>query len=93
MGKLQGVKLFRSQVEFAELTTAPLTAANAGHLHALAVQLLHFSPEPRVVEKAIESAVLLGRDDVAVYYLQRYRAAYPKEHALWAELSVGHETP
>lgn len=93
MGKLQGVKLFRSQVEFAELTTAPLTAANAGHLHALAVQLLHFSPEPRVVEKAIESAVLLGRDDVAVYYLQRYRAAFPKEHALWAELSVGHETP
>ena len=93
MGKLQGINLFRNQVEFAELTTTPITAANAGHLHALAVQLLHFSPEPRVVEKAIESAVLLGRDDVAVYYLQRYRAAFPKEHALWAALSVGHETP
>ena len=88
IGKLQGISLFRNQVEFAELTTTPLNAANAAHLHTLAVQLLHFSPEPRVVEKAIESAVLLGRDDVAVYYLERYRAAFPKEHALWAKSAV-----
>lgn len=87
-GKLQGISLFRNQVEFAELTTTPLNAANAAHLHRLAVQLLHFSPEPRVVEKAIESAVLLGRDDVAVYYLERYRVAFPKEHALWVKSAV-----
>lgn len=93
MGKLRGITLFRNQVEFAELTTTPLTEANAGHLHALALQLLHFSPEPRVVEKAIESAVLLGRDDVAVYYLQRYKAAFPKEHALWSAPSTGDKAP
>ncbi len=85
LGKLRGVALFRNQVEFAELTTTPLTADNAAYLHAQALRLLHFSPEPRVLEKTIESAVMLGRDDVAVYYLQRYRAAFPKEHALWAK--------
>nr|WP_315488790.1 Wzy polymerase domain-containing protein [uncultured Rhodoferax sp.] len=93
MGKLRGISLFRNQVEFADLTTTPLTVVNAGHLHALAVQLLHFSPEPRVVEKAIESAVLLGRDDVAAYFLQRYRAAFPKEHAQWAAALPGDKAP
>jgi hypothetical protein len=37
-----------------------------------------------VVEKLIESAVLLGRDEEARFYLARYKAAYPQEHARWA---------
>jgi hypothetical protein len=73
--------LFRNQVQFAELTTTPVTAENAAQLCDQALQLLHFSPEPRVVEKLIESAVLLGRDDEAAYYLARYRAAFPEAHA------------
>jgi O-antigen ligase len=93
MGKLRGVLLFRNQVEFAELTTTPLSASNAAYLHAQALRMLHFSPEPRVLEKAIESAALLGRDDVAVYYLQRYKAAFPREHALWAAPLTGDKTP
>ena len=43
------------------------------------------SPEPRVIEKVIESAMMLGRDDEALRFLARYRAAFPLEHALWAE--------
>ncbi len=88
MGKLRGVWMYQNQVEFAELTTTPLKVDNAADLHAQALRLLHFSPEPRVVEKVIESAVLLGRDDVAAYYLQRYRAAFPKEHAQWVKPAV-----
>mgnify|MGYP000334785991 CR=1 FL=1 len=41
---------------------------------------------PRVIEALIESAVLLGRDDEALYYLQRYRAAFPERHARWAAM-------
>jgi O-antigen ligase len=77
--------LFRNPVRFAELTTTPLTADNAAHIHALAKAMLHFSPEPRVVQKLIESAVLLGHDDEALYYLARYQAAFPESHAQWAE--------
>ena len=38
-----------------------------------------------MVEKLIESAVLLNEDDDALAYLARYKAAFPKEHLLWAQ--------
>jgi hypothetical protein len=79
--KLRGSWLFRNQVQFAELTTTPSTAGHAAQLREQALQLLHFSPEPRVVKKLIESAVLLGRDDETAYYLERYRAAFPEAYA------------
>ena len=84
LAKIQGSRLFRDQVRFAELTTTPLNESNAAHLHALAKEMLHFSPEPRVVEKVIESAVMLRQDDEALYYLQRYQAAFPEPHARWS---------
>jgi len=83
LAKVRDSWLFSQQARFAELSITPLTPGNAEALHAMAAQLLHYSPEPRVVEKVIESAVMLGRPDEAVYYLARYRAAFPKEHARW----------
>ena len=85
LAKVADSWLFQNPVRFAELTTTPLTADNAAHIHALAMAMLHFSPEPRVVQKLIESAVLLGHDDEALYYLARYQAAFPEIHAQWAE--------
>lgn len=93
MVKVRGSVLFSHQVQFAELTTATVVADNAERLHALALGLLHFSPEPRVVEKLIESAVALRRDDEALFYLQRYQAAFPQAHAAWAAESASHKTP
>jgi O-antigen ligase len=83
LGEARQSWLFRNQVAFAELTLTPLTRDNAAPVNAMATQLLHYSPEPRVIEKAIESAVLLQRDDEALWHLARYRAAFPKEHAAW----------
>jgi O-antigen polymerase len=37
-----------------------------------------------VIEKLIESAVLLQRDDEAKINLARYRAAFPEAHDRWA---------
>ena len=84
LAKIQGSWLFRNQVLFAELGTSALTAANAEQQHDLALKMLHFSPEPMVVERVIESDTQLGRNDEALYYLQRFAAAFPKEHARWA---------
>ncbi len=83
--KIRESRLFADQVRFAELILTPLTPANAAWTFNTASALLHFSPEPRVIEKAIESAVMLGRDDEALAQLARYRAAFPKEHARWAQ--------
>ena len=85
--KIQDSWLFRNQVRFAELTTTPVSLENAAHLNAMALELLHFSPEARVVEKLIDSAVLLGRNDQARFYAARYRAAYPKEYENWLKAS------
>ncbi|NML42713.1 polymerase [Ramlibacter sp. G-1-2-2] len=77
--------LFRSQARFAELTLLGATRANAPEVFTLSEQMLHYSPEPRVIERAIESLVLLGRDDEAVLDLARYRAAFPKDYEAWRE--------
>ena len=82
--KISGSWLFADQVRFARLLTTELRPENAAEIHALAIGLLHFSPEARVVEKVMESAVMLGRDDEAIDYLIRYRLAFPKEHAVWS---------
>jgi O-antigen ligase len=83
--QIKGIWLYRNQARFAELSTTALTPQNAAAQYAMARELLHYSPEPRVIEKLIESAVLLGYDDEAVQYLARFRAAFPQEHARWVK--------
>jgi hypothetical protein len=83
LARIRGASLFREHARFAELTLAPLTRANARWTLDLSMEMLHYSPEPRVVEKVIESALILGRQDVVASHLPRFRAAFPKEHAEW----------
>ncbi|MGI9151502.1 MAG: Wzy polymerase domain-containing protein [Limnohabitans sp.] len=54
--------LFKNQAEFAELTTQTVTPDNAAELYPLALRLMHYSPEARVVQRVIDSATLLGHD-------------------------------
>jgi hypothetical protein len=82
--KIKDSWLFQNSVRFAELTTTALTRDNAAHIHQLATDLLHFSPEASVIEKCIESATLLGHDDEAQFYRVRYQAAFPESYAQWA---------
>ncbi len=83
LNKIRGVWLFRGQARFAELAVTDVTPGNAAAVYVMARDLLHYSPEPRVIEKLIESAGLLGRDEDAALYLARYRAAFPQDYARW----------
>jgi O-antigen ligase len=87
--KMRSSWLFADQARFAELMLAPVTPATAAWVFDAAERTLHYSPEARVAEKAIESAVMLGRDDAALAYLAAYRAAFPPEHARWASSNAG----
>lgn len=89
LSKIGDSWLFRRQVRFAELSLTPLTRDNAQWTFNTATALLHYSPEPVVIEKVVESAVMLGLDDEALLHLARYRAAFPKEHARWAAVKAG----
>lgn len=75
--------LFARQMGFAELTLTRVTAANAAEMHSLAERTLHFSPEPRVIVKLIESAELTGRDQEAWEQAERFRIAFPVEYERW----------
>lgn len=85
LAKLQGSWLFSRQVDFAEVTLTAVTPANAAHMHELAGRVLHFSPEPRVIMKLIESAELLGRDAEAHALATRFRVAFPAAFARWLD--------
>ena len=60
MGHAKQSWLFRNQADFADLTTRNVTAENAADTYALALRVMHYSPEARVVQKAMDSAKLLG---------------------------------
>ncbi|MFN7640900.1 MAG: Wzy polymerase domain-containing protein [bacterium] len=77
--------VFLREFDFAILSTTPLTPDQAQRLNVLARSLLHYSPEPIVIETLIGSACLLGRADEAAYHEIRYRAAYAQEHTRWRQ--------
>jgi hypothetical protein len=82
--KLGASWLFRDHADFARLMATPMLPETAQALYPLAGRLLHFSPEPRVIEKRIQGARLLGLDAEADAEAGRYRAAFPARYADWA---------
>ncbi|MBK6650115.1 MAG: O-antigen ligase C-terminal domain-containing protein [Betaproteobacteria bacterium] len=88
LARIQNSWLFKSQVQFAELAITPLTQANAEHHLQTAQDVLHFSPEPRVIERLLDSAVVLRRDDLLAFHMPRYRAAFPDSYAAWAQKTI-----
>ena len=83
LNRLKASWLYAGQVRFAELTLTPVTPANAAEVHALASRVVHFSPEPKVIAKLVESAMLMGREDEAAGWAARFRIAFPVEYAQW----------
>jgi O-antigen ligase len=77
--------LFQSHAKFAELQITPLSRETAPRILELSSELVMWSPEPRIIEKLIESAVMMGLDDVAAFHLKRYKVAYPQAYALWSQ--------
>ena len=85
MGHAKKSWLFAGAVRFAEVTTRPATRENAPWMLLESLKALHFSPEPRVITKVVESATLLGKDDLAVAHLARFKAAFPDKYREWSD--------
>lgn len=83
--QMREVWMFGDQVDFAQLAVTPVTPANAAYLQSLATDLLHFSPEPMVVQKLLQSAQMQGHDADVTFYAKRFEAAYPADYASWAK--------
>ena len=85
MGQARKSWLFADVALFADVTSQTVTRENAAWMLQAAQRALHYSPEPRVITQVIESATLLGRDDLALAHLARFRAAFPAEHRQWVQ--------
>jgi O-antigen ligase len=75
LGHAQRSWLFRNPVEFALLTTQTVDADNAAELYPLALRVMHYSPEARVVERAIDAARQLGLNQAALVLADQLQAA------------------
>jgi hypothetical protein len=69
--------LFKNQADFARLMTQSITQENASETYVLAVRVLHYSPEVRVVERAAESLRTLGKDVEAENLVSRIPTITP----------------
>ncbi len=69
---------FGKAVRFAELSTTPVTTHNARDMLKLGQEVLHYSPEPRVIDKLIESARLSGQDKLAEWHQAQKQVAQGK---------------
>jgi len=87
--KVQGTWLFAEHVRFAELSVTPVEPDNAAHVLALAQDLLHFSPEPMVIAKLMDAAVLLGQTETLHTYAPRFAAAFAQDWVRWCERNEG----
>jgi O-antigen ligase len=76
--------LFQSHAKFAELQITPLSGESAPRILELSSELVHWSPEPRIIEKLIESATMMQLDDLAAFHLRSFKRAYPSAYAAWA---------
>ena len=83
LAKVRDTRLFARYVRFAELGLLPLTPQTAPAVHALALKAIHFSPEPRVIVKLIDSSLLLGLTDEAAAHQLRFERAFPADYARW----------
>jgi hypothetical protein len=45
--------------------------------------MLHYSPEPKVIEAVIDSAVVLHDEPTTLWHMARFKAAFPKEYEEW----------
>jgi hypothetical protein len=74
--------LFVNEVAFSRLAQ-PVKNGRAEDQYALAQQLLHYSAEPRVIERVLETAQQSGRADEVAFYKARYAQAFPERFIEW----------
>ena len=70
---------FTGALQFAEVGTTTPTPDNAQALLAASLSALHYSPEPRVIDRVIESARLSGQPALADWHAAQKQVVYGRQ--------------
>ena len=81
--KVRATWLFSSEVLFAQVVITNIDKDNAPALLAASLATLHIAPDARIIEKVIDSARLLGKEDIALEHMALYKSADPEKFAQW----------
>ena len=76
--------LFRGTAVFAQVTVTPVQEGNARAMLEASLEAMHTSPEPRVIEKLLDSAQLLGEDALYEAHKKHFQRVYPQAYLAWA---------
>jgi hypothetical protein len=76
--------LFRGTAVFAQVTTTPVHEGNARAMLEASLVAMRTSPEPRVIEKLLDSAKLLGEDALYEAHKKHFQRVYPQAYLAWA---------
>jgi O-antigen ligase len=79
LGTARSSWFFQRSSTFAELTLTRVTPENAPWVLATSLEMLHYSPEPVVVRQLIQSARMLGKQDLVDLHTAQCRAAFPSD--------------
>lgn len=80
----QSTWLFRGTAVFAQVTTTPVHPGNARAMLEASLEAMRTSPEPRVIEKLLDSAKLLGEDALYEAHKKHFQRVYPQAYLAWA---------
>lgn len=83
LNKVRHSAFFRDWVLFAQVVAATPDQQNAAVLLEAALEALRISPEPRVIERVIVSASLLGKNELVQAHVKKYKAAWPEAYSAW----------
>lgn len=86
LAKAQTASMYHDHVLIAQVLVVPLSRENAHLVLEGALEALHIAPDSRIIRRVIESAELLGRQDLVELHTARYKAAWPKHFAEWQAL-------
>ena len=75
---------FRSTALFAKVTTTAVHEDNARAMLEDSLRVLDSSPEPRVIEKLLDSAQLLGEKALYETHKVHFQRVYPQAYLAWA---------
>jgi hypothetical protein len=75
---------FRGTALFAQVTTTPVHEGNARAMLEASLLAMRISPEPRVIEKLLDSARLVGEDGLYELHKQHFQRVYPQAYLAWA---------
>jgi O-antigen ligase len=78
---------FQQQALFARLLVMSPNNENALVVSNIATYLLHFSPEPKVLTKLLDSLLILHEQQKFNFHAERFKSSFPREYEAWEESS------